>query len=1066
MSDFDIRLVAYAPNGGRLGPLPHSLSIELGQPYDDLPSLRIDYTTHAPGAEFLASPCEVAVQMYDPAAGEWRERPDSRFLRIKRSGDLTDRTGSRSYELPGYGWQLRKLKLYPSEGGGDTEGKRRFSASTVGTILRTWLNEGHARGAVPGVETDFDTAVDSAGAGWSTLLTLEYDLGADLLSVLNGLTDQGVCDWRFEGRTLRVFNPDSAMAVDRASGESPVDLRLGRDVTEAPDSGSLEEAVSHLLLEGDEGFRLEVSNPDAATPWGRWEEYLTQGGVTDEGTARLLAGAALERGARERVQITRGLVFTEARWLPWRDYRPGDHVLAPDADGTMRSLRLRQITLSRDQNGALTGNAVLNDRFLEAEIRRGRRTASLVGGSVADGGSGGRPAREGNDRRRPAAPEGLIADTVAYIDADGAARGQVTLTWSPVDSATDGTAMDVGSYQVYARPNTTGAPWRRLTSVDHPDTVVWTSDLPVDEELAFKVRATGRHNGLAGPFGAQTAVTVAGDVEPPPVPPAPELSTRLGVINVGWDGLGAGGERMPRDFFHTLVEMRDGQTWEEEWDQEGPLPEPWQVAYGDEGDLRVEGGQLLRDDPSVYVTVYRDVGVLDQEYTVVVHAPEAEPAGTVRLWSRYDIDNPGGYAYNYTPEVGSGAHLVRVRMRRWRHQVWIDGVQVQDTALTPDGARLVTGIGLSLRDGDVRLGPVRGPEGGDWHRIGVLEGGPATLVVPGQPYNEPRFFRLATVDRSGNVSDPGEEAWTQTTPLVDTDIYPEIIRAGHIEANAITADKIAAGSIEAGHIGADAVQAGHIAADAIDGKVITGAVVRSSPPGSGARWEATGSGIRFTDASGRTTFHAGTTGDVTAVGRFRTGHTGNRVWIDGNLRGRPRMELHTGDSSQAQPNVFSLGQSSDGFPSGALVVSGREAVVNSSGRSDLVIEHGTGGAALKYQHGTYAGIGLEFKWWDLFLQGRITSGQGRLDTFTWYRSSASTGSSLQWELTYGTAAANGGRLLMPAGHATNSWGRPVVATTVAQYRGSAFVHSYLPEGSARHRIQCVSVWVNQDVGGA
>ena len=54
------------------------------------------------------------VQTYDPGTGEWTEGPDSRFLRVKRSGDLTDPTGNRSYQMPGYGWQLRKLRLYPS----------------------------------------------------------------------------------------------------------------------------------------------------------------------------------------------------------------------------------------------------------------------------------------------------------------------------------------------------------------------------------------------------------------------------------------------------------------------------------------------------------------------------------------------------------------------------------------------------------------------------------------------------------------------------------------------------------------------------------------------------------------------------------------------------------------------------------------------------------------------------------------------------------------------------------------------------------------------------------------
>lgn len=1064
MSEFDIRLVAYAPNGSLLGPLPYPLGIELGQPYNDLPSLRIDYTTHAPGAEFLASPCEVAVQMYDPATGEWHEGPDSRFLRIKRSGNLTDRTAKHSYDLPGYGWQLRKLRLYPPSGGQTTDGKRTFAAATVGTIVRTWINEGAGRGALPGLEADFDTAMDSAGHPWGTLLTLEYDLGTDLLAVLNGLAEQGVCDWRFEGRTLRLFDPETAMATDRAFGDAPVDLRLGRDITDAPEDGSLEDVVSHLLLEGDEGFRLELANPDAEAPWGRWEDYLTQSGVTDEGTARLLAGAALERGSRERVQVTRGLVFLGARWLPWRDYSPGDHVLAPGGGGRMESLRLRQITLSRDQEGTLSGNVVLNDRFLEAEIRRARRTAALTGGSVASGGSGSVPAPEGNDRRRPAASEGLVAQTNAYLDSDGAARGQVSLQWAPVSSATNGTAMDVGVYQVYSRPNTVGAVWSRVVSIDHPDTTVHLSGLEVGADLAFKVRAVGEHNGLAGAFGDTVALSVASDAEPPPVPSAPELSTRLGVINVGWDGLGAQGEVMPTDFLHTEVEMRDGRTWSEEWEGEGSPAEPWENILGQ---MWVWDGTLGADSEE-YAMVVRDLGVLDQEYTVEVVAPEEGPEGSVRLWTRFNTEVVRGYSHEYVPEVGSGTHTVRVRVRGWRRWVWVDGVLVHEGGLTPEGPLVATGMGLSIEGGDVRIGRVSGPEGGDWYPVGSLESGPAKLVVPEQPYHEPRYFRLTTVDRSGNRSEPGAEAQIATAPLVDTDLYPGTVRAGHIVANSITSDKIAVGAVEAGHIAADAVTADTITAGAIDGKTITGATVRSSA--SGRRWVADRNGIRLLDSDETAVVDlSSVSGSAYFNGRIQAGSTNeNHVTMERGLHnGRPGVRFHTGNSAYGlQPSIQALGVASQGYAAGAFVITGRESTTNESGRVDLAIYSANQGGALRYAWGAYSNIGVSFEQWTLTLRGRLSSGSHSRDMFVYNQTSQSSNRVSNWTLTYGQAAANGGRLMTVSGHATNTWGRSVVATVVSQGRGTSYVRTeVLGDTAESHRLQYLTVWVATNVSG-
>ena len=76
MSAMDLRLVVYEPNGPRIGVLPHPLSVDVGQPLNDLPSLRVDYSAHAVGADLLEQPCEVAVELYDARTGSWTEQSD------------------------------------------------------------------------------------------------------------------------------------------------------------------------------------------------------------------------------------------------------------------------------------------------------------------------------------------------------------------------------------------------------------------------------------------------------------------------------------------------------------------------------------------------------------------------------------------------------------------------------------------------------------------------------------------------------------------------------------------------------------------------------------------------------------------------------------------------------------------------------------------------------------------------------------------------------------------------------------------------------------------------------
>ncbi|WP_214317036.1 fibronectin type III domain-containing protein [Nonomuraea sediminis] len=552
---FDLRLMVYSPFGGRLGVLPHPLSVEVGMPMNDVPSLKVAYTTTAVGADLLDQPCEIAVQ-WSTDGTTWTEAPDSRFLRIKRRGDSSDPTGLTRFELPGFVWMLRKIVLYPGSAP-LVDGKRAFLSATAGAILQTFIAEAKGRGAVPGLNWDFTPTHDSAGAVWDKALTIYYQPGMDALTALQNLAEQGVCDYRVSGRTVQVFNADTTMQRDLASGAAPVDLRYGRDIAQAPDDGTLEDTASSVLVVGDNGLVKTLTNPAAVQPWGPWEQYIGAGGVSDEGTATILADSALERAGSERVQRTRGIVLYGARWLPLKDYRPGDRVLAPGDGGVLEPLRVRQVTLARNGAGAVGGSLVLNDRFLERDIRLARRTAGIVGGSTADGGSGARPvpAPEAPEPRTPAAPQGLIVNPIAYLDEHGFARGQVTVTWGAVTQDVGGVALNVGGYELFMRVNQTGAPWFLVASTEAGDTTATYSPLVVGESYAFKVRAVNL--GKTGPFSSVVAVTIPDDADPPPVPTVPQLATRLGVIHVTWDGHGTGSVPMPSDFARLLVWMQN-----------------------------------------------------------------------------------------------------------------------------------------------------------------------------------------------------------------------------------------------------------------------------------------------------------------------------------------------------------------------------------------------------------------------------------------------------------------------------------------------------------------------------
>lgn len=544
-----LRLVAYEPNGARLGVLPAHLGWEAGLPLNDVSSLRLTYSASAPGAELLSRPCEIAME-YAVDGGPWLEPENGRFLRVKRSGDGTDRTGARSYDCPGWAWMLRKIVLYPDLS--MVDGKRPFTATTPGDILGTLIREGKNRGTLPGLSYTFTDTRDSAGQLWGTTLSLGLDPGVDLLALLINLSEQGQIDWCMQGRELKVYREGTVLATDRASGPGPVELRLGRDIDSAPDDATMEDAASAILVVGEEGLRVEVTNPAATMPWGRWEAYQSQGGVTDTGTAQLLGRNALDRAAGERVQLTRSITPYVAAWLPLADYASGDYVRAPGDQGVMQALRVRQVTLSCGPDGLIGGNITLNDRFLERDIRLARRAAGILAGGVSSGGSGADPAPEDGDRE-PAAPTGLLVSPAAYLDEEGYAHGQITVSWQPVTEDVNGTSITVDGYElVGVTPPGTGA--TRVLATTSGTTVTYS---PLEPKSRWQFGVVAIKGTARSQITASPEIVIPDDETPPPEPSTPVVDSRLGIFRVSWDGFTAAGTGMPIDFARVLIMMRD-----------------------------------------------------------------------------------------------------------------------------------------------------------------------------------------------------------------------------------------------------------------------------------------------------------------------------------------------------------------------------------------------------------------------------------------------------------------------------------------------------------------------------
>lgn len=551
------RLVAYRPFGERIGVLAEPVSFSASMLHNDDGAISIEYSMLSGDAQAfdreLTDGLEVAVEVSD--GNGFKEPDNARFVITGRSGKTDDRTKTITYSGQSIGWLLSKAENNDSShliADGDNKGKRPFYSSNPGTILKTLLDENRQRGGVAtGLTLGFDTAKDAAGSNWAKKYTLYYSLGTDLQTILSALVNGGGCDWRTSGRTLKLWNADST-ALSRDLSKSVV-LQLARDISEAPFEESIADLASTILVEGDNNLLFRMDNPAAPTPWGKWESYSSQGGVSDKDTAQAFMQSTLDDAARVRGQYTRDLVTSGVDNLPLIDFHAGDWITAPTVTHGEK-VRVQEIDLSMRQNEGLSCSIALNDIKYDASVRQAKKIKGITGGAALAGSEGGTTASSDRDHRVPKAPLGLVVQTDAYIGSDGYAHGLATASWSAVMQGTNDTAIEISNYLVEWKLHKDGAPWHSAGTTDK--TQLGFGGLDCGTQIEVRVRATPTYSDKLGEWSEAFVATVESDTTPCSVPSKPVLSSELGVVTVHWDGRTSTGASMESDFDH--VEVGEG----------------------------------------------------------------------------------------------------------------------------------------------------------------------------------------------------------------------------------------------------------------------------------------------------------------------------------------------------------------------------------------------------------------------------------------------------------------------------------------------------------------------------
>lgn len=754
------------------------------------------------------------------------------------------------------------------------------NADNPGELMTLLLEQAQDRGALTDIVADFTPSLDSNGQPWDGVLTAKFSPGSTYTQILDRLVKQHlvewaiVWDWENQQKVFKLWNAEGRGA-DLTLGPRPVTLRRGRNLLDAPQKWSVRDSATTLLAAGAEGVYVDTTDATAlARRDRRVESYASLANATDEEAVLGFAQAELSTISRGLRSVEHGIGMLPGEPRPIIAFDIGDWVYSQSSEAPPERLRVVQWELSLDIDRNLSGKVALNDTWMDAVEKMRERLDAITSGEVVVGTS--EPTAPTEDRTPPAAPEGVVASSIAYQDplASGGAGGQtlafVTVGWNPVTTNADG--------------------------ADNPlvQAAIFILDKLEEEELNPEVPDPEQEDG--GP-----------NYDP---------------IQADWTWKNC--PQIVRDFADDLQLI---------WNDDGnPPAQPWLAAYIAEASQT----PTAADDVDGYDVRYAYLG-LDQVGGIPssdpfpeedrFYYPATPPEGTssteysfggVEAGSRLRIevrafDRTGNYGpwatISHDTEVDNSAPPppsapdVKVWFRTL--DIAWDGLGSEDEPMPFDFAKVRVWVGQGA-DMTLPAEPVEGPVPFDPlvttpQYVRDIALGAGATNVPDLPYDVGWYVRLQAVDRTGNVSGASAVAG----PFTADKLFPDDLRDGiidhpdkiafqvvdtqHIVNAAIVNALIADATIEAAKIGS--VSAGSIITGTMTATItVTGTLATSLNPGH-SRLTFSGAGLQLYRSTGPSSSvlvgeWRTSDGSMLVTGTFRSNTEGERIHIDpdGSIR--------------------------------------------------------------------------------------------------------------------------------------------------------------------------------------
>lgn len=540
-----MRLVRYGLNGDPekfVDVVRGVASATAAFPLNDTATLALKMNTHAPGAPSLdelktwMGKYDIGVEVSD-GTSVWKEPYNGRFSILEDSTDRYDESGV--YELTCLS-VAEDLNWMPTV---DTsllnkEGKRSFVDITPGGIIAAYITQAQNAGIGTAIKMSFTSAADSNGQAWPKRITLELGPEVTARKLIDSLVDRDLIDWRMNGNTLEVYRTGGAMSTHVST-----ELGYGREITDGSTKRSAKEVADKLIAIGDKGAKYVASNPGPARLRGQRAAVQMQNGVETDSGLILLADSQLASMNHMREQLTRDLTFHKARSFPFLRYNVGNTVWASGEFSKIEMMRVYQVTLQLESGdeGLVSGNIVMGDRFLDALVRQSRRLDDIMGGATVSGSSLTEPVPPNEvTGRTPAQVKTPFTYRFVPHQTERIVTQMLVLGWQAVTTDVDGKSLDIETYQIEARKSGYDQ-WASWGSIGGTGASI--PGLRSNDAWEIRIRAVAA--GRPGAWSTPQAVTVPPDNIPPPAPTAPILKSSAGVVWVEWDQKFQDGSPMP-----------------------------------------------------------------------------------------------------------------------------------------------------------------------------------------------------------------------------------------------------------------------------------------------------------------------------------------------------------------------------------------------------------------------------------------------------------------------------------------------------------------------------------------